>query len=101
MWKRRATLSWSLGVAIAGLGLLAALPRPVFARSQTVAAFFPPWWTPGEVVSAAAAAGDFIGNGSLGSVAVLRFADAELPDRLRRAGAFLVLDGAAIGCVRE
>ncbi|MEF2554577.1 hypothetical protein VQ042_25360 [Aurantimonas sp. A2-1-M11] len=89
---------WSSAMLVALAGMVAAMPEPSFARSQSVAAFFPPWWSQARVIRAAASAGSLLDVGQWSSVAVFAFSDAGLIHRLRDAGAILLVDAATIGC---
>ncbi|ORE97819.1 hypothetical protein ATO4_07765 [Aurantimonas sp. 22II-16-19i] len=78
--------------------LVAMLPGPTFGQDASVAALFPPWWPQERVLRAATSAGDLVDSGGWTSVVVLRFGDSRLPDRLREAGALIVLDAGSLGC---
>jgi hypothetical protein len=71
-----------------------------------VAAVFPPWWSPAQIVGAAGSAGDIAGAGGAPFIVILRAAPddrgpADLLQRARQAGALLLLDPALAGaCAR-
>ena len=89
---------WVMMVTASLAMLVAALPGPSFGQDASIAALFPPWWSQERVLRAATSAGDLVDSGGWTSVAVLRFADNRLPDRLRKAGALLILDAESLGC---
>lgn len=94
----RAVGSAALAVLGAGLGLFAA--AAVGAEPRTpgrVAAVFPPWWSPAQVVGAAASAGDISGAGGAPFVVILRGDPSDLSRRARAAGALMLLDPALAG----
>jgi hypothetical protein len=78
--------------------LVAALPTPAYGRSATIAAVFPPWWKASRVFEAAAGAGPLLDAGQASFVMLVGFTDPGVPDRLRSAGALVLLDAAAVGC---
>jgi len=57
-----------------------------------IAAVFPPWWSPAEVIAAAGSAGTIAGAGAAGNILILRGDPADLAPRARSAGAVLILD---------
>lgn len=65
-----------------------------------VAAIFPPWWGGGQALAAATRAGGrIIAVGGLDSTLILAGEEPGLAARLRREGAWLILDAeAAVGC---
>jgi hypothetical protein len=98
-------------VALATLGVLLSLfaAAAVDAQPRTagrVAAVFPPWWSPAQIVGAAGSAGDIAGAGGAPFIVILRAAPedtrpADLAERARQAGALLLLDPALAGaCAR-
>lgn len=70
----------------------AAAPEP---GARDIAAVFPPWWTPGRALSAAASAGQVRAAGSGSHILIVhadaREADGGLAARLRASGAILLL----------
>ncbi len=73
---------------------LAARPMP----GKPVAALFPPWWSAtSAMTSAAAANGAVVRFGGFRTILILAAGDADLADRLRHAGAWLVLDAEVLG----
>jgi hypothetical protein len=73
-------------------GILAVVAAPASADSQSAAAIFPPWWSPAETFAAAGAAGEVARTGAFSSVLIVHSQAPALADRLRKAGALLVLD---------
>ena len=57
-----------------------------------IAAVFPPWWSPAEIIAAAGSAGTISGAGGAGNILILRGDPADLAQRARSAGAILILD---------
>src|SRR5664279_3060755 len=81
-------VSW---VAIASLSL------QVRAGAEVVAVVFPPWWSPQEVFSAAAAAdAAIVRTTAISALLVVRPFDHDGMTRLRRAGAWLAMDPRAV-----
>ena len=67
-------------------------------HAAVVAAIFPPWWTAGSALSAAAVAGaDIIRLGSLPNILILHVSGPDNLVRLRRAGAWFTADPIALG----
>ena len=90
--------AWAPAAGLLGLSLslsVAAAIEP--GDPRLVAAVFPPWWSAEAVLAAASQAGDVVGPGGAPFVIVVRSENADLPDRIRAAGAFMVLDRAAFG----
>ena len=89
-----------------GRRLLASLLAAVAVEAQPrtpgrVAAVFPPWWSPAQVVGAAGSAGDIAGIGAVPFIVIVRGDPAGLSRRVRSAGALLLLDPALAGaCAR-
>ncbi|MGA0601865.1 hypothetical protein ACO2Q3_14250 [Caulobacter sp. KR2-114] len=79
-------------VAACGFGLG---PRD----SHEAAGVFPPWWSPARVIAAASAAGPVSAASRQPFVVVVRAPQGDVAARLRRAGAWLILDpGLARAC---
>lgn len=73
-----------------------AMTRP--ANPFQVAAVFPPWWSRQRMNDAVGEAGAISAYGGVGAIAVVHGGN-DLPQRLRRAGAWLILDPqAAVFC---
>jgi len=73
-----------------------AASRP--ANPFEVAAVFPPWWSRQRMEAAVGDAGAISTYGGVGAIAVVHGGN-DLPQRLRRAGAWLILDPqAALFC---
>lgn len=93
-------------VVLGVLGVLASLLAAVAVDAQPrtpgrLAAVFPPWWSPAQVVGAAGAAGDIAGVGAVPFIVILRGPPATLAQHARSAGALLLLDPALAGaCAR-
>jgi hypothetical protein len=78
----------------------AAATRPV--DPHRVAAIFPPWWSEGAALGAAAQAGDVVAGGKLPFVVAVVAAEGDLAARLRQAGALFVVDRTTFGlCAPE
>jgi hypothetical protein len=96
-WSGR---SFSQSLAIFGLaaaGLLAALPSGP--ASGPVAAVFPPWWDAGRTFQAAAEGGPILRLGAARFVVLVAPLGASGRERLRRAGAWLLLSPLGLsGC---
>jgi hypothetical protein len=88
--------NWVLPTAICLATAAAALTEggPV---EGPVAAVFPPWWRGAEVFAAAAGAGRIIGPGAVPFVVVVAPEGARTAERLRAAGAILVIDPIVAG----
>lgn len=68
-------------------------------REDTVAALFPPWWKASEIVNAAASAGQPVRFGTLRWIIVVTGDKSVLNQRLRAAGAILLLNADSVfGC---
>jgi hypothetical protein len=95
-WLPAALLLVVSPIAVGWAGL-----RPP-ADGEAVAAVFPPWWSAGEALAAAATVGPVVREGIVPTLLVVRTPAATGAARLRAAGAFLVLDPQAIGgCFKE
>jgi hypothetical protein len=88
------------GLAITGLaagGLLAALTA--LPERGPVAAVFPPWWDGMRAITAASEGGSVLRLGLMNFVVLVAPAEPADRDRLRRAGAWLLLNPRGlIGC---
>ncbi len=80
-------------ISLAAIVLSAATPRD----PGVIAAVFPPWWSPTQALNAAATAGDLQRPGGLATIVVIHGDPKTLADRLRRAGALLLLDPVGAG----
>jgi hypothetical protein len=79
-------------------GLWVSVPAPP-ARVQTLLALFPPWWSANEVFQAASSVGFVVDMGAHGWTPVVHSETGALAQRLRNAGAWLVMDPRALrGC---
>jgi hypothetical protein len=78
---------------------LALKPMP----DKPVAALFPPWWSAARVMASAAGTnGAIVRFGGFQTVLILAAGGPDLTDRLRRAGAWLVVDpGILGGCAKQ
>ena len=81
--------------------LIAALTFRPGRVDSVVAVIFPPWWSPDRAFAAAASAeASIVRVGGFGSVLVVQPAAMNGPDRLYRAGAWLLLNPTGLGaCV--
>lgn len=98
--RRIAAVVGPLVLAVLGAGatLLVAVAAQAPPRTPgRIAAVFLPWWSPVEVVGAAARAGDIAGVGGAPFVMILRGDPASLEQRARAVGAVLLLDPALAG----
>lgn len=91
-------VAWGIAAFAIVASLAAAVPGPAFGRSESIAAVFPPWWHHARVFEAAAGAGPLLDTGQASFVVVVGFSDSGVADRLRSAGALILLDAAAVGC---
>lgn len=91
-------VAWGIAPLAIVASLAAAMPGPAFGRSESIAAVFPPWWHQSRVFQAAAGAGPLLDTGQASFVVVVGFSDPGVADRLRSAGALILLDAAAVGC---
>lgn len=73
-------------------GLLAVLAAPTAGDPQSAAALFPPWWSPARAFAAAGSAGEVARIGAFSSILIVHSREPALADRLRKAGALLILD---------
>ncbi len=90
-------VSWLLPSILALLSLAAAAAIELQPPARgPVAAVFPPWWGAARSMLAAASAGPVVRLGALPSIVVALPAPGGLA-RLRRAGAWLLLNPAALG----
>jgi len=89
-------VSGLIAVATAGVLVVAGSP-PV--DSREAAGVFPPWWTPGEVMAAAGAAGAIRQLGGVPFIIVVHDPTGRVSERLRDAGAlFAVAPSGALFC---
>lgn len=85
----------AVGVSLAPAVAVASAPRTPF----TVAAVFPPWWTPERIDREADALGVVSSRGALANVVVIH-GDVDLVQRARRSGALWLADPAFLSfCV--
>lgn len=77
----------AMGASLAPAVAVASAPRTPF----TVAAVFPPWWTPDRIDREADALGVVSGRGALANVVVIH-GDVDLLQRARRSGALWLAD---------
>jgi hypothetical protein len=89
-YRFNATLTVAAFVSLAGIfAVLAASPE---ADAQSAAAIFPPWWSPAQAFAAAGSAGEVARKGAFSSVLIVHSTEPALAERLRKAGALLILD---------
>jgi hypothetical protein len=88
---------------IASWVAIAALSLQVRAGAEVVAVAFPPWWDTRQVFFAVASADAAIVRlSALPGLLVVRPGDSDGPTRLRKAGAWLIIDPQAIAaCFRS
>lgn len=107
--RRIAAVAGPAALATLGIFLSLFAAAAVDAQPRTpgrVAAVFPPWWSPAQIVGAAGSAGDIAGAGGAPFIVILRALPNEsrpsdLSKRARAAGALLLLDPALAGaCAR-
>ena len=92
VWLNAGALLLVSWLMVAALSLA---PRP---DADVVAVVFPPWWDEGRALLTAASTGAaIIRSGALPTILVVQPADRDGRARLRRAGAWLVLDPQALG----
>jgi hypothetical protein len=77
--------------------------RPTATVGAPVAAIFPPWWNAERSFTAAASAGGaIVRTGTWSNILVVTAADGGLFNRLRAAGAWLLVNPTALdGCFKE
>jgi len=81
------------------LALLVGATESLAPNARTVAAVFPPWWSPADVIAAGARHGAVLSAGAAPGVVIVRGNGPGLAARLRRDGALLTLNPlAARGC---
>ncbi len=73
-------------------GLILVLSNLAIADLEDGAAFFPPWWPPARAFEAAGSAGQIGRVGALPTIIIVHSTEPGLSARLRKAGAFLVLN---------
>jgi hypothetical protein len=77
-------------MSLAGMAVVVAAPAS--GDSQSAAAIFPPWWSPAAAFAAAGSVGEVARTGAVSSILIVHSSAPDLADRLRKAGALLVLD---------
>jgi len=89
-------------LVLAGLILLICCASELqLSNPRQAAAVFPPWWSAGASLGAAAKLGAVVGLGRLPFIVIIHAPDADLAARAHAAGALLVLDGVRFGlCAR-
>ncbi|WP_158817857.1 hypothetical protein [Methylocapsa sp. S129] len=90
--KYRLNAALIVSVFISLTGLFAALAAATAGDSASAAAVFPPWWSPARAFEAAGAAGEVTRIGAFSSVLIVHSREPALAERLRKAGALLILD---------
>jgi hypothetical protein len=89
--------TWSLP-AVLCLAAAAALPLGSPAPAEgPVAALFPPWWRAADVFAAAGSAGLIVRPGPVSFVVIVAPEAGRIAERLRAAGAILVIDPVFVG----
>jgi hypothetical protein len=89
---------WALAPLAISASLAVSIPSPAYGRSATIAAVFPPWWQAARIYEAAVGAGPLLDAGQASFVMIVGFSDPGVAERLRSAGAIILLDAAAVGC---
>jgi hypothetical protein len=77
--------------------LIASGPRD----DRAIAALFPPWWSPATRFSAAGSAGEIVDAGAFPFILIIQSDRPGLADRLRAAGALLLVNPFGAGGCRE
>ena len=84
---------WCLAVMMV---VATALPTALFAARpidlHRAAGLFPPWWSQRTVLEAASGAGMLVAQGTLPFIAIVQTPEADVGQRLRKAGALIVID---------
>lgn len=90
---------WLLPGALLAASLTASvwLGLPSAPAGEPVAALFPPWWSPAERLSAAAAAGGAVLRSGPSGLVVAQSSAPGFEARLRAAGAWLLFDPRGLG----
>ncbi len=73
-------------------GIVAVFAGSTPGDPHSAAAIFPPWWPAAKAFEAAGSAGEVARIGAFSSVLVVHSKEPALVDRLRKAGALVVLD---------
>jgi hypothetical protein len=99
--KGPALLDWAPSLAAVVVSLVAVTAVGLAPRNpQQIAAVFPPWWTAEQSLAAAKTAGQAAVTGAAPFVAIVWSTDGALAERLRAAGAVLLLDpGLTAACI--
>lgn len=92
LWAGLGAIGFSF-VSLALVVLVGAAPR----TGGTVAAVFPPWWTPTETISAAGQAGSVAAIGGWRHIVIVKGEPGQLQHRLWAAGALALLDPQGAG----
>jgi hypothetical protein len=90
--ERRYGAALIVSAFISLTGVVAVFAAPAAGDAQSAAAIFPPWWSPAEAFAAAGSAGEVARTGAISSILIVHSPAPDLADRLRKAGALLVLD---------
>jgi len=85
-------------IALTAVPAAAAAARPV--TPFAVAAVFPPWWSAARVRSAVVPVGEISATGRAATI-VSVIGGADLSQRLRAAGAWLILNPEIVGCTPD
>lgn len=98
MGRVRQAAAWS-AVTVASCAVVLPAVQPA-AGAHTVLAVYPPWWTAGRSLAAAAATATAL-PAALPFAVLVQGLDASGPGRLRRGGALLILDANLPWCSTE
>jgi hypothetical protein len=82
----------ALILAIGAAGLLLSIASSAARDPGRVGVMFPPWWSPARALDAGSRAGHVMAVGVIPSILVVQSERPGLRDRLRAAGAVILLD---------
>ena len=93
--SKRGVVDWAPAVFLAIFSLVIAAVAIAQPRDgQKAIAIYPPWWSVGETLAAAAEVAPILGGGAFPFVVVVRTLDARVAADLKASGALLVVDAA-------
>ncbi|MFN3659170.1 MAG: hypothetical protein ACK4UO_18140 [Pseudolabrys sp.] len=84
-----------LTVGTAGIAASVSAGKP--GDDGSIVAVFPPWWSASRALTAASDAGAVLGGGGFAFVIIVQAQEPGLGDRLRAAGALLLLNPLGVG----
>ena len=88
----RKIFQWALMLALGVTGLLLSVASGAAHDPGRVGAVFPPWWSSAQALDAGSRAGHVMSVGMFPSVLVVQSARPGLRERLRAAGAMILID---------